>query len=141
MHGIKLVSSCLFDPFTPPTDTTTLQVARYLLIKTLVAWQLLTSTHMHTHTHTHTHTLQHTCTCEHTHTHTHKGAHTHTHTHKHVRTHARTHTHRLTTETRPAHMYLEITNAWKVLWLGSQDCAMHAMPINWFHANRNSLGC
>ena len=30
---IKLVSSCPSDPFTPPTDTTTLLVARYLLIK------------------------------------------------------------------------------------------------------------
>ena len=47
MHGrvdpnqgacIKLVSSCLPDLFTPPIDTTTLLVARYLLIKTLVAW-------------------------------------------------------------------------------------------------------
>ena len=39
----KLVSSCLSDPFPPPTDTTTLLVARYLLIKTFVARQLLTS--------------------------------------------------------------------------------------------------
>ena len=47
---IKLVSSssCLSDP---PTDTTTLLVARYLLIETLVPWQLHTSTHTHTHTH------------------------------------------------------------------------------------------
>ena len=56
MHGrvdpngacIILVSSCLSDPFTPPTDTTTLLVARHLLLKTLVAWQLLTNTHTHT---------------------------------------------------------------------------------------------
>ena len=34
---------CLSDPFPPPTDTTTLLVARYLLIKTLVARQLLTN--------------------------------------------------------------------------------------------------
>ena len=69
MHAcIKLVRSCLSNSFTPPTDTTTLLVARYLLIKTLVAWQLFTNMHTCTHTHTHTgmHTRTHTCT--HTHT-------------------------------------------------------------------------
>ena len=64
MHGrvapikvpcIKLVSSCLSDPFTPPTDTTALLVARYLLIITLVVWQMLTSTHTHAHTQTYGH--------------------------------------------------------------------------------------
>ena len=43
---IKLVSSCLSNPFPPPTDNTTLLVARYLLIKTLVARQLLTNVHV-----------------------------------------------------------------------------------------------
>ena len=74
------MSSCLSDPFTPPTDTTTLLVARYLLIKTLVAWQLLTNMHECTHTHT----VTHMCTHAHMHAHTHTRAHTHTHTHTHT---------------------------------------------------------
>ena len=56
MHGrvdpncacIKIVSSCLSDPFPPPTDTITLLVARYLLIKTLIARQLLTIMYIYT---------------------------------------------------------------------------------------------
>ena len=74
-HGppcIKLVSSCLSDPFTPPTDTTTLLVARYLLIKTLVARQLLTNTYIVTHIHTCNIYVYDTCThiytCTYTHT-------------------------------------------------------------------------
>ena len=55
---VKLVSSCLSDPFTPPTDTTTLLVAGYLLIKT---WLLGNCLQTNTHTHTHTHAQGTTC--------------------------------------------------------------------------------
>ena len=52
---VHVQQTSISDPFTPPTDTTTALAARYLLIKTLVARQLLTNTHTHTHTHTHSH--------------------------------------------------------------------------------------
>ena len=67
MHG-RVDPNCPSHPFTPPTDTTTLLFVKYLLIKTLVAWQLLTMTHA--------------CTQVCTHTHIHKRTHTPTHIYK-----------------------------------------------------------